>query len=134
MRTGFWVVTLCALGAACGGSSSETPFPIEPNQAELRAGALKRAHHIVVTKKKDAGESLEDETDEESAPPDKAPNETSGADAGATEHATEGRTGESNAPASGARGTSEADSGALAPGRGGPPTWGGSVPPAKTRH
>ena len=33
----------------CGGSSSETPFPIEPNQAELtRGGPLRQARYVVL--------------------------------------------------------------------------------------
>jgi hypothetical protein len=35
--------------AGCGGSSSETPFPIEPNRAELeRGGPLKQARYVVL--------------------------------------------------------------------------------------
>ena len=33
----------------CGGSSSETPFPIEPNRAELtRGGPLRQARYVVL--------------------------------------------------------------------------------------
>ena len=42
-------LALFAVLPACGGSSSETPFPIEPNRAELiRGGPLRQARYVVL--------------------------------------------------------------------------------------
>src|SRR6185436_4047707 len=69
MRNGFRLVALVVLGSmaspACGGSSSETPFPIEPNQAELRSGMLTRPHTPPPKRKKRAGPESAEEPEEE---------------------------------------------------------------------
>jgi hypothetical protein len=48
------VLTVAAAGlvltqSACGGSSSETPFPIEPDFARIDAGGPPRADYVVFT-------------------------------------------------------------------------------------
>jgi len=43
------VLSFAILLCGCGGSSSETPFPIEPNRAELtRGGPLRQARYVVL--------------------------------------------------------------------------------------
>ena len=49
----FWLAfgALCALvavGGGCGGSSSETPFPLEPDPSVLRPGAPARARYVAL--------------------------------------------------------------------------------------
>jgi len=86
MRNGFRLVALVVLGSmaspACGGSSSETPFPIEPNQAELRSGMLTRPHTPPPKRKKRAGPESAEEPEEESS--------ERGAPGGATEPSSGG--------------------------------------------
>ena len=49
MRSIALVSVIAALLNGCGGSSSETPFPIEPNRAELtRGGPLRQARYVVL--------------------------------------------------------------------------------------
>ena len=49
MRSIAFVLFAAAFLTGCGGSSSETPFPIEPNRAELkRGGPLRQARYVVL--------------------------------------------------------------------------------------
>ena len=49
MRSIALVWLAAALLTGCGGSSSETPFPIEPNRAELRRGGpLRQARYVAL--------------------------------------------------------------------------------------
>jgi len=55
--------------SACGGSSSETPFPIEPDFARMDAGGPPQSEYVVFTGRggegrkasEDAGAPLDDE-------------------------------------------------------------------------
>ena len=124
MRKGFLLVTLLSLGssAACGGSSSETPFPIEPNQAELRSGMLTRPHTLPAGRRADAGRpSSEEESTDENGEPLAAPDEAS-----EPTRESERTVPDSNAPPGAA-----SDAGAPAPGNAGLPTWGGTQAPKR---
>ena len=126
MRSGFLVVTLVALGstasAACGGSSSETPFPIEPNQAELRSGMLTRAQYVPVSRRTDGGRQS---AEEQGAEPGTDPSEATEGARGADDETNE-KTPVTGSPASEPppSDTSEADAGAPAQGGKAAPTWG----------
>jgi hypothetical protein len=49
MRSIAFALSIAAFLNGCGGSSSETPFPIEPNRAELtRGGPLRQARYVVL--------------------------------------------------------------------------------------
>lgn len=56
------VVNAVGLGSACGGTSSETPFPLEPDFARLDAGGPpKAAHYVVFTGEESADAAPPDE-------------------------------------------------------------------------
>lgn len=63
-------LALAAAFAACGGSSSETPFPLEPDLSRLDAGPNTQSRYVVFTSKganpeaKDPEEKPEPETEE----------------------------------------------------------------------
>lgn len=63
LRVALSVLVLCLLVPAggCGGSSSETPFPLEPDLSRLDAGPSSQPHYVVYSgdpekKTKDADE------------------------------------------------------------------------------
>jgi hypothetical protein len=126
MRNGFLVVTLGAASVACGGSSSETPFPIEPNQAELRSGMLTRARYVPVKRSADGGGRGAEEQDDEGSEPSGEPGEGSRSAGDETIEQTPAPG--SAAPDTAPSGASESDAGAPATGGTAPPTWGAPGP------
>lgn len=77
-RIVFGVLALSALGAlaSCGGSSSETPFPLEPDLSRLDGGPSSQARYIVYTGEKSKPEpgrepSETDNASDEPEPPAK---------------------------------------------------------------
>lgn len=51
VATTAFLVLLAIAGAGCGGSSSETPFPLEPDLSRLDGGSGRNAPYVVYSGK-----------------------------------------------------------------------------------
>ena len=63
-------IALVAAFAACGGSSSETPFPLEPDLSRLDGGPNAQSRYVVFTSKRAKPETESDDRDEANPEPE----------------------------------------------------------------
>ena len=68
---GFVAIVLVACVAACGGTSSETPFPLEPDFGRMDGGGVATQPPPAPPQPKKQKSEQEDEGDEEAPPPSK---------------------------------------------------------------
>ena len=57
-----------SLHAGCGGSSSETPFPLEPDPSQLKPGAPPRARYVALPRREPGAEPRGNEAPDQELP------------------------------------------------------------------